>query len=60
MLNPKIPKEAREEAIKKVLRAESQDLVHNNRVFHSKIIWDAYKQFQTYKKEIPGLFRYNQ
>jgi type I restriction enzyme R subunit len=24
-----------------------------------EIIWDAYKQFQTYKKEIPGLFRYN-
>ncbi|XMB91036.1 type I restriction endonuclease subunit R [Methanosarcina hadiensis] len=138
-LNPKIPAEAREEAIKKVLRAESQDPVHNNRAFHNmlvngvdveyqgqdgenvydkvwlfdfakpleneflavnqftviedgnnrrpdiilfvnglpivvvelkrpdeesgfeneEIIWDAYKQFQTYKKEIPGLFRYN-
>ena len=139
MLNPEIPKEAREEAVKKVLREESQDLVHNNRAFHNmlvngvdveyqgqngetvydkvwlfdfadtekneflavnqftiiedgnnrrpdiilfvnglplvvvelkrpdeengfedeEIIWDAYKQFQTYKKEIPVLFRYN-
>jgi len=130
---------AREEAVKKVLRAESQDLVHNNRAFHNmlvngvdveyrgqdgetvydkvwlfdfakpaeneflavnqftviedgnkrrpdiilfvnglplvvielkrpdedtryedeEIIWDAYKQLQTYKREIPGLFRYN-
>lgn len=138
-MNPKIPIEAKEEAIKKVLRAESQDPVHDNRAFHSmlvngvdveyqgqegetvydkvwlfdfeepleneflavnqftiiedgnnrrpdiilfvnglplvvaelkrpdedsgfedeEIIWDAYKQFQTYKKEIPGLFRYN-
>jgi type I restriction enzyme R subunit len=24
-----------------------------------EIIWDAYKQFQTYKKEISGIFRYN-
>ncbi|AKB48563.1 Type I restriction-modification system, restriction subunit R [Methanosarcina sp. Kolksee] len=24
-----------------------------------EIIWDAYQQFQTYKKDIPGLFRYN-
>jgi type I restriction enzyme, R subunit len=24
-----------------------------------EIIWDAYKQFQTYKKEIPAFFRYN-
>ncbi|AKB36314.1 Type I restriction-modification system, restriction subunit R [Methanosarcina siciliae C2J] len=36
-LNPKIPAGAREEAIKKVLRAESQDLVHNNRAFHSML-----------------------
>jgi type I restriction enzyme R subunit len=138
-LNEKIPKEAREEAIKKVLRAESQDLVYDNRSFHKmlvngvdveyqgqdgetvydkvwlfdfakpdendflavnqftiiengnnrrpdiiffvnglplvvielkrpdeengfdddEIIWDAYKQFQTYKNDILGLFRYN-
>ena len=136
-LNEKIPKEAREEAIKKVLRAESQDLVYDNRSFHKmlvngvdveyqgqdgetvydkvwlfdfakpdendflavnqftiiengnnrrpdiiffvnglplvvielkrpdeengfdddEIIWDAYKQFLTYKREIQGLFR---
>ncbi len=138
-LNKNIPKEAREEAIKKVLRAESQDLVYDNHSFHKmlvngvdveyqgqngetvydkvwlfdfaepgendflavnqftiiengnnrrpdiilfvnglplvvielkrpdeengfdddEIIWDAYKQFQTYKNDIPGLFRYN-
>ncbi len=138
-LNPNIPEVAREEAVKKVLRAESQDLVYNNHSFHNmlvngvdieyqgqdgetiydkvwlfdftnpqeneflavnqytiiengkerrpdiilfvnglplvvielkrpdeengfeneEIIWDAYKQFQTYKKDIPGLFRYN-
>ena len=37
-LNQNIPKEAREEAIKKVLRAESQDLVHNNRSFHKMLV----------------------
>ncbi|MCO5382145.1 MAG: type I restriction endonuclease [Methanosarcina barkeri] len=138
-LNPGIPVGAREEAIKRVLREESQDLVHNNRSFHNmlvngvdveyqgqdgeavydkvwlfdfaepaeneflavnqftiiedgnnrrpdiilfinglplvvielkrpdedngfeddEIIWDAYKQFQTYKKEIPSIFQYN-
>ncbi len=138
-MNEGIPKEAREEAVKKVLREESQDLIHNNRAFHDmlvngvdveyqgkdgetvydkvwlfdfaepeeneflavnqftviedgnerrpdivlfvnglplvvvelkrpdeengyedeEIVWDAYRQFQTYKKEIPALFRYN-
>ncbi len=138
-LNEGIPKEAREEAVKRVLREESQDLIHNNRAFHDmlvngvdveyqgkdgetvydkvwlfdfsepeeneflavnqftviedgrerrpdlvlfvnglplvvvelkrpdeesgyedeEIIWDAYRQFQTYKREIPALFHYN-
>lgn len=138
-LNPKIPVEAREEALKKVVREECQDLIHSNLAFYSmlvngvdveyrrengdtvydkvwlvdfrekgnneflainqftiiedghnrrpdlvlfvnglplvvvelkrpdeengfeeeEIIWDAYKQLQTYKKEIPSLFRYN-
>jgi type I restriction enzyme R subunit len=33
-LNPSIPREAQEEALKKVLRAESPDLVTNNYTFH--------------------------
>lgn len=31
----------------------------DNGFAEEEIIWDAYKQFQTYKKDIPGLFRYN-
>jgi len=38
ILNPGIPAGAREEAIKKVLRSESQDLVHNNRSFHNMLV----------------------
>ncbi len=37
-LNPEIPAGAREEAIKEVLREESQDLVHNNRFFHNMLV----------------------
>ncbi|MDY0130220.1 MAG: type I restriction endonuclease, partial [Methanosarcina vacuolata] len=37
-LNPGIPAGAREDAIKKVLREESQDLVHNNRSFHNMLV----------------------
>lgn len=33
-INPTIPQEAREEALRKVLRAESPSLVRNNRAFH--------------------------
>ncbi len=138
-LNPHIPSPAREEALKKVVRTESQDLIHSNQVFHNMLvngvdveyrnnegevvydkvwlfdfkeycnneyiavnqftvvenrnnrrpdivlfinglplvvmelkrpeddseyedddlIWTAYNQFQTYKDEIPSLFRYN-
>lgn len=39
-LNPDVPKEAREEALKKVLRTESQDLVINNYNFH-KMLFDG-------------------
>ena len=39
-INPKIPEEAREEALKKVLRHESQDLVSNNKSFH-KLLFDG-------------------
>ncbi|NLB76599.1 MAG: type I restriction endonuclease subunit R [Crenarchaeota archaeon] len=36
-INPSVPDTAIEEAIKKVLRSESQDLVENNRYFHRLI-----------------------
>ncbi|MGB9940117.1 type I restriction endonuclease [Methanosarcina sp.] len=38
ILNPGIPAGAGEEAIKKVLREESQDLVHNNLSFHNMLV----------------------
>ncbi|MEK6891880.1 MAG: type I restriction endonuclease subunit R [Nanoarchaeota archaeon] len=37
-LNPNIPKEAREEAIKKVIRTESQNLTANNQHFHNMLV----------------------
>ena len=37
-LNPSIPAEALEEAVRKVLRAESPSLVQNNRAFHRILI----------------------
>ncbi len=37
-LNPDMPKEAREEAVKKVLRIESQKLVVNNHNFHKMLV----------------------
>ncbi|HWQ49073.1 MAG TPA: type I restriction endonuclease [Methanosarcina sp.] len=37
-LNPGIPAGAREEAIKSMLREESQDPVHNNRSFHNMLV----------------------
>jgi len=36
--NQSIPNEAREEAIKKVLRTESQQLIINNKSFHKKLV----------------------
>jgi len=36
-LNPKIPSEAKEEAIKQLLRSESPDLIINNRRFHKML-----------------------
>jgi type I restriction enzyme R subunit len=134
-LNPKIPAEAREEAVKKVLRTESPKLVVDNQNFHHMLVngvdvdyrgkdghvigdkvklfdfdkpanneflavnqftvveahnkrrpdvvifvnglplavlelknpadenatvWTAFNQFETYKAEIPNLFRYNE
>lgn len=37
-INPDIPEEAREEAIKKVLRTESLQLIINNQNFHKKLV----------------------
>jgi type I restriction enzyme R subunit len=37
-INPDIPAEAREEAIKKVLRSESQQLIINNQSFHKELV----------------------
>ena len=134
-INPKIPKEAREEAVKKLLRLESPLLITNNQNFHRMLVngvdveyrnkesrivgdkvwlldfddpennefvavnqftvieennnrrpdvvifvnglplavielknpadenvtvWTAFNQFETYKKEIPSLFRFNE
>lgn len=36
--NPNIPDEAKEEAVKKVLRTESQNLSENNRCFHRMLV----------------------
>lgn len=133
-INPKIPEEAREQAIKQVLRGESQKLIEDNESFHKMLvdgvdvpvksedgesykkvwlfdfnkpennefwavnqftviennverrpdvilfingipllvielknladedatIWTAFSQFQTYKDQLPSLFRYNE
>jgi type I restriction enzyme R subunit len=37
-LNPKIPKEAREEAFRKLLRTESHLLIQNNKTFHKMLV----------------------
>ncbi|MCW6159508.1 MAG: type I restriction endonuclease subunit R [Candidatus Micrarchaeales archaeon] len=37
-INPKLPIDAQEEAVKKVLRQESRDLVMNNEAFHKMLI----------------------
>jgi len=133
-LNPNIPESSREDALKKVLRSESQNLVENNQSFHDMLvngvdveyrkgeriigdkvwlfdyktiknneflavnqftiienndnrrpdillfvnglplveielknpadenatIWTAFNQFETYKQQIPSLFRFNE
>lgn len=38
MLNPKIPKEARDEALRKLLRTESHLLIQNNKAFHKMLV----------------------
>jgi type I restriction enzyme R subunit len=44
-INPDLPGEAREEAIKKVLRTESPQLITNNQNFHKKLVEGAVNQF---------------
>jgi len=39
LLNPDIPESAREQAVQKVLRIYSQDLLHNNETFNATIDW---------------------
>ena len=38
ILNPHIPKDAQEQAIQKVLRIYSPDLLHNNETFHQYLV----------------------
>jgi type I restriction enzyme R subunit len=37
-LNPKIPREAKEEAFRKLLRTESHLLIQNNKTFHKMLV----------------------
>ena len=37
-INKNIPREARGEAVKKLQRAESQSLIHNNKIFHKMLV----------------------
>jgi type I restriction enzyme R subunit len=38
IINPLIPKEAQEQAIQKILRIYSPDLLHNNETFHKELV----------------------
>jgi type I restriction enzyme R subunit len=38
IINPHIPKEAQEQAIQKILRIYSPDLLHNNETFHKELV----------------------
>ena len=38
VINPHIPKEAQEQAVQKVLRIYSPDLLHNNETFHQLLV----------------------
>ncbi|MBS3173638.1 type I restriction endonuclease subunit R [Candidatus Woesearchaeota archaeon] len=48
-LNPQIPKEAKQQAIKKILRAESQNLEANNQDFHNLLIKGVPVEYKTNK-----------
>ena len=45
-INPGIPKEGREEALRRVMRAEHPSLVENNRGFHRYLVENTHKQVE--------------
>ena len=45
-INPHIPKEAQEQAIQKILRIYSHDLLHNNETFHQYVVEKVKIPFQ--------------
>ena len=58
-LNPSIPKEAREAAIKQILRVESPNLIENNRRFHQYLVNGVtveYRDGERIKSDILKLF----
>src|SRR3989339_560319 len=90
-INPSISEEARELALKQILRSESQKLIAVNQftIIENNVerrpdvilfinglplvvlelknladekadIWTAFDQFQTYKEQLPSLFRFNE
>ena len=62
-INKAIPDDAIDEAVKRVLRAESQDLVGNNQGFHRLVANGVPVQFKrpdgTIKDELVWLFDFN-
>jgi type I restriction enzyme R subunit len=54
--NHDIPKEAREEAIKKLLRSESQSLIFNNRSFHRMLVEGVPVEYRRNDGSIAGDF----
>ena len=61
-LNPNIPKEAQDEALKKVLRTHSPNLIKNNETFHNYLVNGVEVEYR-YKGRIKGdivqLFDFN-
>jgi type I restriction enzyme R subunit len=53
-INPAIPKEAKEEAIKKVLRTESPKLIVNNQSFHRMLVNDIDVEYRKNDGRIAG------
>ncbi|MDD5051017.1 MAG: type I restriction endonuclease subunit R [Syntrophorhabdaceae bacterium] len=53
-INPKIPEEAREEAVKKVLRVESPELIVNNQHFHRMVVNGVDVEYRNKEGRIVG------
>jgi type I restriction enzyme R subunit len=53
-INPNIPKEAKEEALKKVLRTESPKLLVNNQHFHRMVVSGVDVEYRTKEGRITG------